>query len=134
MLALFHFLFKLFFRQRGIFLRDRSFSHCQNRKAFSGSGSCLNGFDYFINIIGNLRNQDNIRAAGNSRMEREPAHLMSHDLYDKYPAMGRGGCMDTVDGVRRNVYRALEAKGHIRSPKIVVDRLGESDHIQALLA
>ena len=40
--------------------------------------------------------------------------------------------MDAVDHVCRNVYRTLEAKGHIRSPDVIVDRLWKCDNVQAL--
>ena len=41
--------------------------------------------------------------------------------------------MDAVDGVRCNINRALETKGHIRPPQIVVDGLGQRNDIQSVL-
>ena len=42
--------------------------------------------------------------------------------------------MDAVDHVRRDINRALESERHIRSPQIIVDRLGQRHHIQPLFA
>ena len=42
--------------------------------------------------------------------------------------------MDTVNGIRCNIYRTLETEGHIRSPQIVVNGLGQGYHIQPFCA
>ena len=41
--------------------------------------------------------------------------------------------MDAIQRICCNVDRALEAKGHIRSPEIVVDGLGQRYNVQAFL-
>ena len=42
--------------------------------------------------------------------------------------------MDTVDAIRGDIHCALETKGHIRAPDIVVDGLGERDNIEPFFA
>ena len=41
--------------------------------------------------------------------------------------------MDVIDAARGHVGRRGEAKGEVGSPSVVVDGLGQRDHVQALL-
>ena len=45
-----------------------------------------------------------------------------------------GGCrgVNTVDGIRCNVHGALETKGHVRPPQVIVNGLGKGDDVQSL--
>ena len=52
---------------------------------------------------------------------------MPHDFHDEHTSVGVRRRMDAVDDIRRDADRALETKGHVRAPQIVVDRLGEGD-------
>ena len=42
--------------------------------------------------------------------------------------------MDAVDGIRSNIYCALETEGHISTPQVIVDGLGQGHDIQSFLA
>ena len=43
----------------------------------------LDGFADFLDVVRNLRNQDNVRTACNTCMKRKPSYLMTHYLHDK---------------------------------------------------
>ena len=62
-------------------------------------------------------------------MQRQPAHLMAHNLHDKHPSVGRGSGMDTVDGIGGDIHGALEAEGHIRSPEVIINGLWEAYYV-----
>ena len=47
--------------------------------------------------------------------------------------MARGGRMDAVDHLGRDIHSGMEAEGDVRSPDIVVDGLGQADDVHALL-
>ena len=46
--------------------------------------------------------------------------------------MAAGGGVDAVDHFGGDVHRGMETKGHIGTVNIVVDGLGQADHVQAL--
>lgn len=58
---------------------------------------------------------------------------MAHNLHDEYPSMGGSRGMDIVNGFCCDVYRALEAKGHIGSPQIIINGFRERNDIKSLL-
>ena len=90
-------------------------------------------FCHNLDIIWDLRNQDNIRSSCNSCMKRHPANFVTHHLDNEDSAVGCSSCMNTVDGICRNVYRTLESERHIRSPQIIIDRLWKCNDIQPFL-
>ena len=57
---------------------------------------------------------------------------MSHYLHNKHTPMGGRRGVDPVDGVRGHIHRALEAKGHIRAPQVIINGLGQRDDVQPL--
>ena len=71
---------------------------------------------HFVDIVGNLRDQDDVRAAGNARIEGQPAHFMPHHFHDEYPPMGCRRSVNAVDGFRSDVHRALKSERHVGSP------------------
>ena len=42
--------------------------------------------------------------------------------------------MDAINGIGGNIYCTLETESHIRTPEVIVNRLGQGDYVQALLA
>ena len=45
--------------------------------------------------------------------------------------MAGGGGVDAVDDLSGDIHRRVEAEGEIRAVNIVVDGLGQTDHVQA---
>ena len=130
----FHFLFQFFFTKLCIFFGNRTFCYRQNRKSASVSLSSLDGSHYFINIIWNLRNQDNVCAAGDSCVQGQPAYFMSHNFHDKYTIVGGCGCMDAVDGFCCNIHCAVETEGHVCTPDIIIDGFRQMNNVQTFFS
>ena len=88
---------------------------------------------HIFDVIRYLGNEYYVRAARNSRIEGNPADLVSHDFYNENTSVRRRRCVNTVNGAGCNVNRTVKAEGHIRSPQVVVDGLGERYHVKPLL-
>ena len=59
---------------------------------------------------GNLRQEDHIAAAGDSRVERDPAGMAAHHLQHHDPLMAGGGGVEPVEGVGCGSHRGIKAK------------------------
>ena len=81
---------------------------------------------------GNLGNQDDIRAAGQAAVQRDPARVAAHDLqhHDALVAGRRG--VQAVERIGHALHRGIETEGRRRGGKIVVDRLRHADHGHAV--
>ena len=78
--------------------------------------------------------QDDVGAAGNAGIQRQPAGLVAHDLDAHHAAVAAGGGVDAVDDLGGDVHRGVETKGHVGAVNVVVDGLGQADDVQPLLA
>ncbi len=116
-----------------IVLGNGALRHRNDGKAAALPVSLLDLGDHLLYVIGNLRDQNDVCPAGHACVQGQPSHLMSHDLHNEHPAVGCCRGMDIVDGVRGDIHGALEAEGHVRSPEVIVDGLGQSNHIQSFL-
>ena len=113
---------------------DRALGHGEDGEAAAAVVALADLGGDLVDVVRDLGDQDDVSAAGHARVERQPADLVAHDLHDEHAAVRGGGGVDAVDGVGGDVHGALEAKGHVRAPEVVVDRLGQGDDVQALLA
>ena len=129
-----HFLLVFLLGELRVFLGNGAFRDRNDGKSAAALVPAFNSLNDLIDIIGDFRDQDYIRAARDTRVQRQPAHLVAHDLNNKYTAVGTGGSVDLVDRGGRDIYSTLETKGHFCSPQIIVDGLGKRDYIEALLA
>ncbi len=84
------------------------------------------GADAF-NGEGNFRNQDDVSAAGDSGVERDPAGVASHHFHDHDAVMRFGGGVDAVDGVGCDVDGGVKAEGDLGGGEVIVDGLGNAD-------
>ena len=129
-----HFLSVFLLGKLCVFLGNGAFCDGNDGKAAAALVSAFDGFHDLVDVIGDLGEQDHVRAASDARVQRKPAHLVAHDLDDENTAVRAGRCMDLVDSRSGNVDCRLEAEGHLRSPEVIVNGLGKGDHIQAFLA
>ena len=111
-------------------LGNRALGHRQDRKALLILVPLLDGAADALDIIRNLRDQNDIRSARDSCVKRKLPYLMSHNFNDKYTSVGRRRGMNAVDALGRDIHRALEAEGHVRSPDIIVNRLRHMEDVQ----
>ena len=80
-----------------------------------------------------LGDQDHVGAAGNARVERDPAGVTAHDLDHHHPMVGLGGGVKPVDRLGGDVQRGVEAEGDVGGADVVVDRLRHPDHVETML-
>ena len=81
-----------------------------------------------------LRNQDDVRTACNAGIQRQPAGLVAHDLNAHYAAVAARSGVDAVNNVSGNVHSGMETESNIGAKNIIVDRFGQADDVQTLLA
>ena len=112
----------------------RALGDGQNGKRLFAVGARLDHLGHFPDIIGNFGQKHHVRAAGKAGIQRQPARLVAHDLNHHAPPVRGGGGMDAVNHVGGDIHGGVEAEGKIRAVNIVVDGLGQADHVQPLLA
>ncbi len=86
-----------------------------------------------FDIVRNFRNQDHVRAAGNARAQRQPAGAMAHDFRNDDPMMAVRRAVQTVNRLRRDSQRGVEANRRVGQRNIVVNRLGQRDDVESPL-
>ena len=120
--------------QRRVLLGDSALGDGYDGKAAAGLHAMLDGLDDVVHVVGDLGNQDDVRAARDAGIQRNPTDLVAHDLDDKHAAVTRGSGVDVVDALGGDVDGARKAKGHLGAPGVVVDGLGQGDNVEALFA
>ena len=118
----------------GVLLGDGALGHGEDGEALALLGAVLDGFDDPVDVVGDLGDEDDVRAAGDARVQRQPADLVAHDLDDEDTVVRGGGGVDVVDSFGGDVHGALEAEGHVGAVDVVVDGLGQVDDVEALFA
>ena len=63
-----------------------------------------------------LRQENDVSSARDACIERQPSHLVPHDLHDEDSAMRRRRRMNTVDGIGRYINRTMKSKRKIATP------------------
>ena len=86
-----------------------------------------------LEVVGNLRNQDDVGAAGHAAVQRNPAGVAAHHLDDHDAAMRFGRRVQPIDRVGGEADRRVEAETARRADDVVVDRLRHADERDALL-
>ena len=82
---------------------------------------------------GDLRNQNHVAAAGDARVEGDPAGVAAHHFQHHHPLVAGGGGVQAVEGVGGAEHGAEEAEREGGGGEIVVDGLGDADHRNAVL-
>ena len=81
---------------------------------------------------GNLGNQNHVAAAGDARVQRDPAGVAAHHFQHHDPLVAGGRGVQPIEGVGRAGHGAVEAERERRGRQVVVDRLGDADHGDAV--
>ena len=85
-----------------------------------------------VDVERQLRDEDDVGAAGQAGVQRDPPRAAPHDLDHEVAVVALGGGVQAVDRLRGDVERRVEPEGDIGGAEIVVDGLGHADHVQAL--
>ncbi len=86
-----------------------------------------------LDPVGDLGDQDHVRAAGDPALEREEAGVSPHHLEHHHPLVRLGGGVQLVDRVGAGRPRGVEAERLLGAGEIVVDRLRAADDLHAEL-
>ena len=95
--------------------------------------SAPDGLGDHADVVGDFRDQDHVRAAGDARAQRQPAGPVAHDLGHDDPVMAVGGAVQPVNGLGRDSQRGVEPEGGIGQGDVVVYGFGQGQHVQAVL-
>src|SRR5699024_831656 len=95
-------------------------------------GAALDSGADAVDVVGQLGQQDDVRAARNAGIQGQPAGLVAHDLDAHDPAVAAGGGVDAVDDLGRDLDGGVETKGDVGAVDVVVDGLGQADDVQPL--
>ena len=91
-------------------LRHGAFGNGDDAEAFAAAAARPDGLGDRLDIKGNFRDQDDIRAASQTRAQRQPAGVVAHDLADDDAVVAVGGGMQAVDGFAGDIQRRIKAK------------------------
>ena len=108
----------------------RALGHGHDAEIGSVPAAAPDGFGNFLHVVGNFRNQNHVRAAGDARAQRQPARAMPHDFGDDDAMMAVRRAVQPVNRLGGNVQRGGEAKGRIRHRHVVVNGLGQGDDVE----
>ena len=112
---------------------DGTLGHGKDGEVRALLGTALHGFAYAVDVVGQLRQQNDVCTAGNAGVQGKPAGLVAHDLNAHHAAVAAGGGVDAVDDVCGNIHSGVEAEGHVGAVDIVVNGLGQADDVQPFL-
>ncbi|CAB4870406.1 unannotated protein [freshwater metagenome] len=80
-----------------------------------------------------LRDEDRVGAARHPRMAGDPSGVAAHHLDDEHPVVGLGRGVEAVDRVGGDLDGGVEAEGVVGPGEIVVDRLRDAHHRDAVV-
>ncbi len=101
-------------------------SHDDQREFLSRGGAFAQPVAYRFDGEGNLGNQDHVRAARDSGVQRDPSGVPAHDFDDHHAAVRFRRGVQAVDRVGGDVQSGVEAEGDFRGGEVVVDGLGHA--------
>ena len=113
----------------GVLLRQRPFRNRDNAEILAPMAASADGFGHLIDVVGDFRNEDDVGAAGHARAQPQPAGVVAHDFDHDDPVVTVGRGMEAVDGVGGDGQGGVEAKGDVGHGHVVVDGLGQGEHV-----
>ena len=84
-------------------------------------------------LVRDLRNENDVRRAGEPCVQRDESGVPAHDFDDEHPVVAFGGRVQTVDRFERGVHGRVEAEGRDGTGDVVVDRFGHADDAHPLV-
>ena len=96
---------------------------------------CFAGEDLVADLLVGPRNfgdQDHVAAAGDPRVQRDPAGVTSHHFQHHHAFVAGGGGVKTIEGVGGTGHGAVESEREGGRREVVVDCLGDADDRNAV--
>ena len=112
----------------------RPFRHHDDGEPAAALDPVEDSFGHGLVTEWNLRDQDDIASAGNSRFQGDPAGIAAHELENHDPVVRGSGRMQPVYGLGRDGEGRIEAQAEVRARHVVVDGLRDAGHANSLLS
>jgi hypothetical protein len=93
----------------------------------------LNALRNLVEIVRDLRDEDDIGATGHAAMQRDPPRVPSHDFHHHDAAMRLRSGVESIDRFGREADCGVEAETARRADDVVVDCLGNANERNPLL-
>src|ERR1700674_4555280 len=91
-------------------------------------------FAHLVDVVRNFRNQNDVRGAGESGVQRDEAGVATHHLQHDHAVVTLRRRVKLVDGFQRGVDRGVESESRDGASHVVVDGLRDTDDFDASLA
>ena len=114
-------------------LRQRALGDDDDREEAPARVAAPDQLADLVDVERPLGDQDHVAAAGDPRVERDPAGVAAHHLDHHHPVVGLGRRVQAVDRLGRDLQRGVEAEGDVGGADVVVDRLRHPEHVDAVL-
>src|SRR4051812_3724471 len=85
---------------------------------------------HLVEVVGNLGDQDDIRRAGETGVQRDESRVTSHDFDDEDPIVTLRRRMQSIDRFECDVDRGVKPERRDRAGDVVVDRLRHTHQLQ----
>ena len=89
---------------------------------------------HLVDVERHLGDEDHVGAAGEPRVQRDPAGVAAHHLDDHDAVVALGRRVQAVDRVGRDLHRGVEAEREVGGREVVVDRLRHAHDVHAVAA
>ena len=81
-----------------------------------------------------LRNQNDVGAAGDPSIRRNPSCVAAHHLNHHYPVVRFSGRVQTIDRVSDDRYRGVKTKGEVGAADVVVNCFGNPYDAESMIS
>ena len=88
-----------------------------------------NRLRHLVDIKRPFWNQNYIGSAGDAAIQCNPARIATHHLNHDHAIVSFGGGMDAVNCFTHYVAGRIETEGVVGSTQIIVDGLGDANHL-----
>ena len=112
--------------------RHRALGDDDDRERRPARVAALDALADLVDVERALGDEDDVGAAGDAAVGRDPARVAAHDLDDDDAVVRLRGRVQAVDRVGGDLHRGVEAEGDVGAGEVVVDRLGDADHRHAV--
>src|SRR5205814_2754362 len=109
--------------------RTCSLGHDDNRRRIAPISTRIDRGSDFAVIEWDLRDQNNMRAARDTAVQRNPPRVASHDFEHHDAFVTSGGRMQTIERIHDRGDRGIKTERHRSGFQIVVNCLGNTDAI-----
>ena len=86
-----------------------------------------------VEVIGDLRDEDNISPAGDTGCQGDPTRVPPHEFEDEHAVVAFGGGVEFVERLHRRIDCCVKAHCDLGPVEVVVNGFGHPDHAQPFL-